>query len=766
MTNPTLSVTSSASLASVSAHRLLLGGRVQGVGFRPFVYRLAHELGLKGWVQNQRGQVAVHVEGSLAKISEFRARLLNETPALALPLLENDQEVAVQSLKDFSILNSSVDEAPAIHIPPDWFTCDDCLQELNTPGNRRYRYPFINCTQCGPRFTLIRNLPYDRANTTMASFKMCPACAGEYNDPLDRRYHAEPIACAECGPQLEWYVPGQSRISENDAALAATIDALRHGAIVAIKGIGGYHLMCDASNDDTIRRLRNAKPRPHKPLAIMFPASGSDHLDAVRAVCETEISASLLYSPMRPIVLLTVRDAQRLSSEIAPGLNEVGVMLAYSPLHHLLLNEFGSPLVATSANVHGEPVITDNNQIEQRLAHVADAFLHHNRPIERPADDSVWRPIAGQARPIRLGRGYAPLELQLPFKLPRPLLAVGGHMKNTIALAWNNRVVISPHIGDLDAPRSLDVFNQTITDLQQLYGIQAELIVCDTHQGYGSSHWALKQSLENISVWHHHAHASALAGEYAQESHWLVFTWDGVGLGSDNTLWGGEALYGAPANWQRVASMRPFHLPGGEKASRQPWRSAAALCWEAGLEWHGVTDDTNLLREAWERRINCPTTSAVGRLFDAAAALTGLVNNASFEGQGPMYLEAQAAVYESPISLPLAKDDSGILRSDWAPLVPLLLDTQRSIAQRAGVFHASLAATLVAQACAVRRERGDFAVGLCGGVFQNRLLTERCLAELCNAGFNTYLPLQLPTNDAALSFGQIIEAGAGMTATR
>ncbi|MEJ2399235.1 MAG: carbamoyltransferase HypF [Gammaproteobacteria bacterium] len=757
----------STSPAPVSARRLLLSGRVQGVGFRPFVYRLAHGLELQGWVRNQRGKVAVHIEGPLMNVFEFRARLLNEAPPLARPQLEDDSVVEVQSLTDFTILDSSEDDAPVIHVPPDWFTCDDCLRELHTPTDRRYRYPFINCTQCGPRYTLIRALPYDRANTSMAGFALCPACNKEYHDPLDRRYHAEPIACPTCGPQLEWHFPGQTRVSGNEVALDAAIAALRRGAIVAVKGIGGYHLMCDAGAETTVQRLRESKPRPHKPLALMFPATGPDQLEAVRAVCRVdEAATALLTSPMRPIVLLPRHNGKTLSSAIAPRLYELGVMLPYSPLHHLLLNALGKPLVATSANIYGEPVITDNREVEQRLAHVAEAFLHHDRPIERPADDSVWRPIAGRVRPLRLGRGCAPLEFALPFNLPRPLLAVGGHMKNTIALAWDNRVVISPHIGDLDAPRSLDVFARTAADLQQLYAVQAELIACDAHPGYGSSRWAANQPLERIEVFHHRAHASALAGEFPEEPRWLVFTWDGVGLGEDNTLWGGEALYGAAGDWRRVASMRPFHLPGGDKAGRQPWRAAAALCWECGQRWDGVPDDAVLLYQAWTQRLNSPATSAVGRLFDAAAALTGLVSEASFEGQGPMYLEACATSGETPIELPLASDETGILRSDWAPLLSLLRDKQQSVVQRAGIFHASMAAALVAQAGVVRQARGEFAVGLTGGVFQNRLLAERCLDELRAAGFRAYLPAAVPCNDAGLSFGQVIEAGAGMAATR
>lgn len=751
---------------TAAARRLTLTGRVQGVGFRPFVYRLAHELGLDGWVQNQRGQVAIHIQGPADAVDRFVDGLLHDAPPLAQPHLHEDTTVSVEALEGFSILDSDASRSPQVHVSPDWFTCDDCLRELEDRSNRRHHYPFINCTQCGPRYTLIRALPYDRANTTMAGFPLCPECGREYADPLDRRFHAEPIACPTCGPQLELRAPGQIHVPGTAAALAAAVDALRHGAVVAVKGIGGYHLMCDAADDAAVRDLRESKPRPHKPLAVLFPATGADGLDAVRRACHLgEEQAAFLRTPMRPILLLPVRDGAGLSPDIAPGLKEIGVMLAYSPLHHLLLSDFGGPLVATSANVRGEPVITDNEEAEQRLAHVAEAFLHHNRPIERPADDSVWRPIAGRPRPLRLGRGCAPLERELPFRLERPLLAVGGHMKNTVALAWDDRVVISPHIGDLDAPRSVEVFAGTVADLQRLYGVTAQALVCDAHPGYASRRWAEAQGSEWTPVWHHHAHASAVAGEFDVEEAWLMFTWDGVGLGEDGTLWGGEALYGAPGEWRRVAGMRPFHLPGGDKAGRQPWRAATALCWETGRVWTGVPGDAALLREAWERGINCPTTSAVGRLFDAAAALTGLVSDASFEGQGPMLLETIAAAAAEAIALPLTHGPDGILRTDWSPLLPMLLDQATPVAARAGSFHASLATTLVDQARALRDKLGDFAVGLTGGVFQNRLLAELCLEQLDRAGFRAHLPEAIPCNDAGLSFGQIIEAGARQRTT-
>ena len=761
MTTPTTPSTSPAADGTRRAQRLSVGGRVQGVGFRPFVYRLAHRLGLHGWVRNDAGTVEIFIQGEPYALAEFEHALTQEAPPLARPVIAARAVAERQALDSFAIEASRDDQPARVHVPPDYFACDDCLRELRDPGNRRYRYPFINCTQCGPRYTLIRQLPYDRPNTTMAGFTLCPACRREYADPLDRRFHAEPVACPTCGPALQFIAPGGIDVRGNEAALAQAVAALRAGRIVAVKGIGGYHLMCDARNDIAVSRLRAKKPRPHKPLAVMFPVRGADGLDAVRAAAElTPEHERALRDPVRPIVLAGKKTLAPLSARIAPGLKEIGVMLPYSPLHHLLLEDFDAPLVATSGNVSGEPVLTENTEAADRLAHVAEAFLHHDRPIQRPADDPVLRVIAGVARPLRLGRGNAPLELTLPFTLDRPLLAVGGHMKNTVALAWDDRVVVSPHIGDLDAPRSLAVFEEVIADLQALYGVRPHTIACDAHPAYVSSRWSRRSGVPVLPVFHHYAHAAALAGEHPDVDSWLVFAWDGVGYGVDGTLWGGETLYGAPGRWQRVGHMRPFHLPGGEKAGREPWRAAASLCWETGTAWKQCPEDVTVAHHAWQRRLNSPQTTAVGRLFDAAAALTGLNHRSDYEGQGPMMLEAACTGAGQFLPLPLRRNKQALWETDWAPLLPLLLDEYRTIAERAGAFHASLAHALLAQARAVREERGELTVGLGGGVFQNRVLVELALQLLRENGFDTRLAEHLPCNDAGISYGQVIEARA------
>ena len=751
------------------------------MGFRPFVYRLAHQHGITGWVRNVNGAVEIHAEGEPAQLHRFSSALLADAPPLSAPGPLSIRDCPAEQTRIFTILDSAASSQTDIHLPADGFVCADCLAELDDAANRRHRYPFINCTQCGPRYTLITALPYDRSNTAMRDFALCPDCRAEYENPLDRRFHAEPIACPACGPHLAFTpspltgegwgegdacehgadcaghplsptpLPAGERGSGDEAALAAAVAALRAGKIVAVKGVGGYHLLCDARNDVAIATLRARKPRPAKPLAVMF--GGIEALrDAVHTTPEVD---ALLASPERPIVLLAKRDDADLSSLVAPGLSEIGCLLPYSPLHELLLADLGGPLVATSGNLSGEPVLTDNVEAQARLAHLADGFLHHDRPIVRPADDPVYRAIAGAARPLRLGRGSAPLELDLPAPLAEPVLALGSHMKNTLCLAWGTRAVVSPHIGELDTPRSLDTLAQVAADLQRLYQVKAARLVVDRHPGFGYRRFARDSGLPLAEVWHHHGHASALAWEFPDTKEWIVFAWDGVGLGEDGSLWGGEGFTGAPARWRHAASMRPFRLPGGDKAGREPWRAAAALLWETGADAPFAPDP---LHQAWAAGLNSPASTSVGRLFDAAASLAGVCTHASFEGEGPMRLEAVAAAGGAEaIPLPLARDSLGVWCSDWAPLLPLLVDARRPVAERASAFHASLAQALVDQARRLREETGIAMVGLTGGVFQNRVLAEAAIRLLEAAGFDVHLPRRIPVNDAGLSFGQVIE---------
>ena len=736
----------------------MLTGRVQGVGFRPFVYRLAHELRLDGHVRNLRGDVEVLVAGAPEALAAFERLVVERAPPLARPALRQVEAAAAPAEPGFVIAASGSGLAPQISVPPDFFACADCLAELADPDDRRHGYAFINCTQCGPRYTLIEALPYDRPNTSMKAFVLCPECRREYEDPLDRRFHAEPVACPACGPHLQYAVPGLETVTGDDAALRAAVSALRAGQVVAVRGIGGYHLLCDARSSSAVARLRERKRRPDKPLAVMFPWAGADGLDAVRDYADIQSpEREALLDPARPIVLVALKARHDLAPAVAPGLAEVGAFLPYSPLHQLLLDALHGPVVATSGNVSGEPVLTDPEQAEARLAQVADAFLHHDRPIVRPADDSVVRVIAGRARPLRLGRGYAPLELELPRALPEPVLAVGGHLKATVALAWDRRVVVSPHIGDMGTLRSEQVFAQVAADLQRLYDVPAARILCDAHPGYATTRWARGTRLPVTTVLHHHAHASALLAEWGIDETAIVFAWDGVGFGGDGTLWGGETFVGRAGRWERQASLRPFRLPGGDKAGRSPWRSAAALCWEASVSMPFTVPDP-IVRAAWERGVNAPQSSAAGRLFDAAAALVLGVLETSFEGQGPMWLEAAAAAAAADFPpLPIRTDARGLARIDWAPLLPWIADARRDVGERAQAVHAALADAIVRVSEAARSRTGAGVVGLTGGVFQNRRLTELAAGALEARGFRVLLAGRVPCNDGGLSYGQVAD---------
>ena len=744
------------------ACRITLTGQVQGVGFRPFVHRIATRLGLSGEVHNDAGQVEITVCGSDAALQAFLAGLVGEAPLAARPRIAQVEPLAPFDAAAFRITASTSHAARDAHLPADRSTCADCLAELFDPTNRRHRYPFINCTQCGPRYTIVRDLPYDRSATSMSGFVLCAACRDEYDDPANRRFHAEPLACAACGPRLRFVDAGR-RLDDTAMALDAGVAALRAGRIVAVKGIGGYHLMCDARSDAAVQRLRERKARPHKPLAVMFPAAGGDGLAALRRDLDPDaIEAAALLDPARPIVLVRQRPDHRLSAWLAPGLREIGAFLPYSPLHALLLHDFGGPLVATSGNLSGEPVLTDEHDASHRLAEIADAFVHHDRPIVRPADDPVLRVIGGRTRPIRTGRGTAPLEVELATPLAEPLLALGAQSKLTLALGFGRRVVLSPHIGDLESPRGRDVFAQVAEDLQQLYGVRATRLVVDAHAGYGSRGWARRSGLPMTAVQHHRAHASAAAWERPQVRRWLVLAWDGVGQGDDGTLWGGEALVGAPGQWRRAGSFLPFRPPGGERAAREPWRSAAALCWEAGRGFDRPQALLELAEAAWRRHLNAVPTSAVGRLFDAAACLTLGIDTTSFEAQAAMQLEtlAHSARPGTAIDLPLARDTDGLWRTDWRPLLDRLLDPTAPAAHRAADFHATLAQAAVAMALRVREAFGFDAVGLCGGVFQNRLLCDDIAQRFGRHGIALHLPARVPVNDAGLALGQIVEASA------
>jgi hydrogenase maturation protein HypF len=750
--------------------RLEIGGRVQGVGFRPFVYRIARDYGLRGEVCNRGGKVEIVVGGPPSQVTLWLAELFANPPPLARPRLIDQQEVAAPD-NPFTIVESRAMDGGSIELPPDLFCCNDCLDELQDPAQRRYRYPFINCTQCGPRYTLIRALPYDRSSTTMADFRLCPECEREYRDPGDRRYHAQPLACPQCGPMLT-LCSSSDCTATGDEALERTIESLAQGLIVAVKGVGGYHLLCDATNEASVVRLRRQKPRPDKPLALLFPAGPADDPAAILRQWLNPDSEEerMVVSPERPIVLIrSGRGTPPLAPSVAPNMQLIGAMLPSSPLHHLLTSQLSLPLVATSANRSSEPITIDEKDAQLALSTVADLFLHHNRPIERPADDSLYRMIDGHCRPLRCGRGVAPITLELPYQLQLPTLACGAEMKSTIAIGEGNRAILSPHIGELGTPATQRLFESVARDLQELYRIRAARVVTDAHPRYSYQRWVATTGLPSTKVYHHHAHASALAGEHPEVNQWHCFTWDGIGLGSDNKLWGGEQLIGSPGQWRRIGGLLPIELTGGDRVAREPWRTAAALCWQSG---HPVSDDLIgktgresllLLEQAWRRRLNTHPVSSIGRLFDGVAALLGVVEKASFEGQGPMWLEQLASRSDRPLPAPVRLVMSGSDNTvciDWQPMMPTLLDHRHPPSLRACWFHHQLADAIVDASCAGMAHLETNHIGLCGGVFQNRLLTELACDKLRSRGFTPHLALQIPTNDAAIAYGQLVELAA------
>ncbi|MFK5912735.1 MAG: carbamoyltransferase HypF [Woeseiaceae bacterium] len=735
---------------------IVISGFVQGVGFRPFVYRLANELQIKGCVSNNTGQVTIVAEGNREVLDLFCETLLIQAPINAKPLIQSINEITLHNYEDFSIKESNKITKSDIHILPDLPVCDQCLEELFDENNRRYLYPFINCTQCGPRNSIITSLPYDRNNTSMQSFKLCSACDAEYQNPGDSRFHAEPIACDACGPVLN-FVDSSQNITSNVLALEACIEALNKGLIIAVKGIGGYHLMCDATSSEAVTLLRNRKIRPDKPFAILM---ARDQIDVYVNATKEEIS--LLQENCRPIVLIKHNRGDDLANNLAVNINRLGVMLPSTPLQYLICHYFKKPLVATSANISGEPIITLNDDAVKKLLPLCDAYLHNNRDIVRPADDPVILHNNISSQVLRTGRGLTPTEITLPFNLEKPVLAVGGHIKNTIALAWDNHMVISAHNGDLSSLRGYQTFQQAIKDLQQLYQVSAEVIICDAHPEYASTQWANDSHLPIVKTYHHYVHASSLALEEPENTSWLIFSWDGIGLGADGTLWGGETFLGTPGNWQRVVSFKTFKLPGGEKTSRESWRVAASLNWQSDIDFELNNETINktqsdALKMIWEKNINSPESSAAGRLFSAAASLLGLVDIESFEGHGPMLLQALAETTQADAILLPVNTEEDIDRIDWQPLIEMLNDKSLSKEYRARCFHETMAQCITEVSIKYANEYKCLSIGLSGGVFQNQLLVSLISQRFDEHNLKLIMPESIPVNDGGLCAGQIIE---------
>jgi hydrogenase maturation protein HypF len=744
--------------------RLMVRGAVQGVGFRPFVFRLATKHQLAGWVGNSPQGVQIEIEGPPEHLDLFLDRFEREASSLGGIHSVEATELETVGFAGFEIRESSQNGVRAAWIMPDLATCAECRRELFDPSDRRHRYPFLNCTRCGPRFSIIDRLPYDRPNTTMRHFRMCDDCEREYADPRDRRFHAQPIACPRCGPRLELRDSGGATLAEGDAAITQCARAIRHEAIVAIKGLGGFQLLADARNEEAVQRLRARKRREEKPFALMYSsleAAGHDVLIG-------PLEAGLLESPQAPIVLLGRRRLSTLAPSVAPGNPLLGIMLPYTPLHHLLMAEFDFPIVATSGNRADEPIAIDEEDALVRLAGIADMFLTHDRPIARPMDDSVARVVLGREQVLRRARGYAPLPIALERSMP-PILAVGGHLKNTVAVAVGSDVFISQHVGDLETAEAVNVFEQATRDLPRLYEIEPRAIACDEHPDYQSTQFAERQALPIVRVQHHVAHVLACMAENGLRPPILGVAWDGAGFGTDGTIWGGEFFHVTSSSVRRAAHLRAFPLPGGELALREPRRSALGLLYahlgdglfsrpESVLAAF-TAGERAMLAVALRRQVNAPLTSSAGRLFDAAASLAGVRHYNRFEGQAAMEWEGCAEAHEAAEPYPVTIEDRGDEPAivDWAPLVAALIGDLRA-RLAVGVVSARFHAGLIEAIVGVCRRVGERRVVLTGGCFLNRRLLEGTVRRLSAEGFTPFWHERIPPGDGGIALGQIVAA--------
>jgi hydrogenase maturation protein HypF len=795
MNKPNLTVEHSPS-GIIERQRLTVQGVVQGVGFRPFVYSLAQELRLGGFVGNDSAGVFIEIEGSPQALTAFCERLVSETPPLAHLESVTAEAILVQGEVEFVIVHSETKADENTLISPDMLTCDDCLRELFDPNDRRYRYPFINCTNCGPRFTIIRDIPYDRPLTTMADFAMCPDCQAEYDDPLNRRFHAQPNACPVCGPQIsfQWsfaaFPPlegiererSSGHEQNGDKAIQLAQAVITRGGIVAIKGLGGFHLACDATNDQAVQILRQRKGRVDKPFAIMALDMTTIHQFAYVSPEEE----ALLSGRERPIVLLKKKPDSTLSQFIAPGNQYVGVMLPYTPLHYLLLArteqskvenrkpilsafEGSKILVMTSGNYSDEPIVKDNDEALERLAPLADAFLLHNRDIHVHCDDSVIRVFEGYELPVRRSRGYAPFPVRLPFPAP-PLLAVGGELKSTFCLTKDNYAFMSQHIGDMENLETLQAFEKAVAHFKALFRVVPAVIVGDMHPRYLSTRWAQAQAqdLPFVPVQHHHAHIAAVMAEHglSGEEPVIGFSFDGTGYGLDGAIWGGEVLLATYKDFRRAAHLKYIPLPGGDAAVKRPYRIALAHLWAAGEPWHeplppvsaATPVEQGVIKRQFETGFNTVPTSSMGRLFDAVASLAGVRQTVTYEAQAAIELESLADI-ETRGRYCFELSDGDPVEIDPAPVI-------RAVAAdvRAGVaapiisarFHHSVAALILHLSLRLREKEGLGQVALSGGVFQNVTLLKLTVERLRRADFEVLIHQLVPPNDGGLALGQAV----------
>ncbi|MBU6300133.1 MAG: carbamoyltransferase HypF [Verrucomicrobia bacterium] len=735
-------------------------GAVQGVGFRPFVFRLATGLGLCGGVRNGPGGVLIEAEGSEENLQRFLERLRTEAPG---PARIRDVEVRFGEARGghgFEVWESEAGARRTAWVLPDLATCPDCVRELFDPQDRRFRHPFISCAHCGPRYSIVERMPYDRAGTSMRLFPLCRDCGREYADPGDRRFHAQTIACPECGPKLVAWDAGGGQAGGDGEAIALAADVLRSGGVVALKGIGGFQLLADARSDEAVERLRRGKQRPEKPFALMVP----DLAAAARLGEVGGVEAGLLASAAAPIVLLRGRRADggwAIAAGVAPGIPWLGIMLPAAGLHHLLMAELGFPLVATSGNRLEEPIWISEAEAVSRLGAIADLFLVHDRPIVRPLDDSVVQVVAGRAQVLRLARGYAPLPVEMPGveEDQDPVLAVGGHLKNAVAVGFGRSLHLGAHVGDLVSPEAGTSFRRAVHDLPELFGVEPERTACDLHPDYHSTLVAERLNRPLVRVPHHRAHVLACMADNGLPPPVLGVAWDGAGLGEDGVIRGGEFLLEERGNSRRVAHFHPFRLPGGEAAASRPVRSAMGVLFEAmgrdGLAWgarRGWWEEGDPWVRAWDGRASWPVTTSVGRLFDAVAALTGLRTGTGYEGQAAMELEnaapgfREAGCYPHDLPMPVV---------DWRPMIrEIAAEAAAGVAP--GLISARFHNTLARMIVGVAQSVGCTVVALTGGCFQNRLLTERCVEGLSGAGFRPVWHHRIPPNDGGLAAGQIM----------
>ncbi len=745
---------------SVKRAKIFLKGLVQGVGFRPFVYRLAKELNLKGYVLNDGRGVLIEVEGDAENIATFLKLLHTDKPPAARILSQELKFLSPKGYKDFEIRKSQKTAETEVLVLPDLATCEDCLRELFDPADRRYKYPFINCTNCGPRFTIIERLPYDRPNTTMKKFQMCEECYREYTDPKNRRFHAQPNACPKCGPKL-YYWEGGKITAEGNEAFEKLVEELKKGKILAVKGIGGFHLMCDATNEKAVSLLRERKRRKEKPFAVMF----RDLTQLEEYTNPTELERALLISPERPIVL--VEKKRELAPSVAPGLKRVGAFLPYSPLHHMILEAVDFPVVATSGNLSEEPIVKDNDEAIKRLSELADAIVLHDRDIARRCDDGVVKVVGGVPTYIRRSRGATPLPILLPFGLKRKVLAVGGMLKNTFALGWGNRVIPSQHIGDIENLSTLRSFDEAVRDLLRLFEFEPEAVVCDLHPRYETTRWAEEFAKERgiplIKVQHHYAHIlSVMADSGLPEGEEVLgVAWDGTGYGLDGTVWGGEFLRANYQTFERLFYFKPFRLIGGERAVKEPSRVAISILFDLFGEEALKLDlptvkyfkpfERELLFKAHQKGINSPLTSSAGRLFDAVASLLGIRQKLSFEGQAAMMVED---LFDPSVedSYPFTVKGKEI---DLSETFLGVIEDRNNPSLAVSRFINTLARVVLEIAKSVGMEK----VALSGGVFQNDPLVGRIKEYLKREGFEVLTHSQVSPNDSGLSLGQAVYGG-------